>query len=68
MTDAELIKKSKIAWHDNKDKYINLPIYASDGTHLIDISFKREGDNWVGLMLHEVMVELVNFADSLRRP
>lgn len=68
MTDQELIIKSKIAWHDNKAKYINLPIYATDSTHLIDISFKKEGDDWVGLMSHEGMVELVKFAEALRRP
>ena len=68
MTDQELIIKSKIAWHDNKAKYINLPIHATDGTHLIDISFKKEGDDWVGLMSHEGMIELVKFADALRRP
>ena len=67
MTDQELIIKSKIAWHDNKAKHINLPIYATDGTHLIDISFKKEGDDWVGLMSHEGMVELVKFADALRK-
>jgi hypothetical protein len=67
MTDQELIIKSKIAWHDNKTKHINLPIYSTDGTHLIDITFKREGDDWVGLMSHEGMIELVKFADALRR-
>ena len=68
MTDQELIIKSKIAWHDNKTKHICLHIYATDGTHLIDISFKKEGDDWVGLMSHEGMIELVKFADALRRP
>jgi hypothetical protein len=67
MTDQELIIKSKTAWHDNKTKHFNLPIYSTDGTHLIDITFKREGDDWVGLMSHAGMIELVKFADALRR-
>jgi len=65
MTDKELIIKSMIAWHDNKSTYIHLPIYATDGTRLMDISFKKQGHEWVGQINHEQMVELVQAAAIL---
>jgi hypothetical protein len=66
MTDAQLIKKSKIAWHDDKMRFILLPIYATEGTHLLDIGFEKEGHEWVGRIHHDQMVELVQAAEVLR--
>jgi hypothetical protein len=67
MTDVELIKQSKTAWHDEQSVYIHLPIFSTDGTRLMDIAFKKEGHQWVGGVTHEQMVELVRTAETLRK-
>ena len=67
MTDVELIKQSKTAWHDDQCAYIHLPIFSTDGTRLMDIAFKKEGHKWVGDVTHEQMVELVQMAKTLRK-
>ena len=64
MTDNELIKRAKVAWHNNKTDFILLPIYSTDGTQLLDIAFYKEGREWVGRLRHENMVELVQAAEE----
>lgn len=67
MTDNDLIRRAKMAWHDNETRYIGLPIFSTDGTHLLDISFRKEGCDWTGRLDHESMVELVRTAEVLRK-
>lgn len=67
MTDNELIKRAKIAWHNNKTDFILLPIYSTDGTQLLDIAFYKEGHEWVGRLRHEDMIELVRAAGVHRK-
>ena len=38
MNDNDLIRRAKIAWHNSKIGYISLPIFSTDGSHLLDIS------------------------------
>jgi hypothetical protein len=65
--DEDLIRRAKIAWHDNKQDYIALPIYSTDGTHLLDLACYKQGHEWVGCISHEDMVELVRVAEVLRK-
>ena len=67
MNDNDLIRKAKIAWHDNDTQFISLPIYSTNGTHLVDISFCKEGHEWVGRIRHEDMTEVVRMAEQLRK-
>lgn len=67
MTDDDLIRRAKIAWHNNETKHIGLPIFSTNGTHLLDIDFYKEGHEWVGRVRHEDMVELVRIAEMLRK-
>ena len=66
MDDNDLIRRAKIAWHNNDTQYIALPIYSTSGTQLLDISFYKEGHEWVGRLRHEDMVEVVRIAEQLR--
>jgi hypothetical protein len=67
MDDNDLIRRAKIAWHNNDTQYIALPIYSTSGTQLLDISFYKEGHEWVGRLRHEDMVSLVRLAEQLRK-
>jgi hypothetical protein len=67
MNDNDLIRRAKIAWHNNETQYIALPIYSTSGVNLVDISFYKEGNEWVGRLRHEDMVELVRTAEVLRK-
>jgi len=62
MTEQELIKQAKLAWHDNECKYIAIPIYSTDGTHLLDVLFYKEGKQWAGRIWHEDMIQLIELA------
>ena len=64
LNDTELIKRAKIAWHNNKTDFILLPIYSTDGTQLLDIAFYKEGREWVGRIRNEDMIELVKAAEE----
>jgi hypothetical protein len=66
MDDNDLIRRAKIAWHNNDTQYIALPIYSISGVQLMDISFYKEGKEWVGRVRHEDMVEVVRIAEQLR--
>lgn len=66
MDDNDLIRRSKIAWHDNDTQCIALPIYSTSGVPLIEISFYKEGRDWVGRIRHEDMTEVVRMAEQLR--
>jgi hypothetical protein len=66
MDDNDLIRRAKIAWHNNETRFIALPIYSTSGVQLLDISFYKEGNEWVGRVRHEDMVELVRIAEQLR--
>jgi hypothetical protein len=67
MNDNDLIRRAKIAWHNNETQYIALPIYSTSGVQLLDISFYKEGHEWVGRLRHEDMVELIRTAEVLRK-
>lgn len=67
MDDNDLIRRSKIAWHDNDTQCIALPIYSTSGVPLIEISFYKEGHDWVGRIRHEDMSEVVRMAEQLRK-
>lgn len=67
MTDDDLIRRSKVAWHTVNTKHIALPIFSTDGTHLIDVAFFKKGHLWVASVLHEEMVELIRTAEVLRK-
>ena len=67
MNDNDLIRRAKIAWHNNETQYIALPIYSTSGVNLVDISFYKEGNEWVGRLRHEDMVELIRTAEALRK-
>jgi hypothetical protein len=67
MNDNDLIRRAKIAWHNNDTQYIALPIYSTSGVNLVDISFYKEGNEWVGRLRHEDMVELIRTAEALRK-
>ena len=67
MDDDDLIRRAKIAWHNNDTQHIALPIYSTSGAHLLDIAFYKEGHEWVGRLSHEDMVELVRVAEVLRK-
>jgi hypothetical protein len=67
MNDNDLIRRAKIAWHNNETQYIALPIYSTSGVQLLDISFYKEGHEWVGRLRHEDMVELIRTAEALRK-
>jgi hypothetical protein len=66
MDDNDLIRRAKIAWLDNETRFIDLPIFSMNGFKLLDISFYKEGHQWVGRVNHEDMVELVRIAEQLR--
>ena len=66
MDDNDLIRRATIAWHNNDIKFIALPIYSTSGVQLVDISFYKEGRNWVGSIRHEDMTEVVRMAEQLR--
>jgi hypothetical protein len=66
MNDNDLIRRAKIAWHNNETQYIALPIYSTSGVQLLDISFYKDGHEWVGRLRHEDMVSLVRLAEQLR--
>jgi hypothetical protein len=66
MDDNDLIRRAKIAWHNNETQYIALPIYSTSGVQLLDISFYKEGHEWVGRLSHKDMVEVVKIAEQLR--
>ena len=66
MDDNDLIRRAKIAWHNNNTEFIALPIYSTGGVQLLDISFYKEGHEWVGRLRHEDMVEVVRIAEQLR--
>ena len=67
MNDNDLIRRAKIAWHNNKTDFILLPIYSTDSTWLLDIAYYKEGNEWVGRIRHEDMVDLVHLAEQLRK-
>ena len=67
MDDDDLIRRAKIAWHNNTTPFIALPIYSTSSAHLLDIAFYKEGHEWVGRLSHEDMVELVRVAEVLRK-
>ena len=67
MNDNDLIRRAKIAWHNNDIQFVALPIYSTNGTHLVDISFYKEGHDWVGRIRHEDMSEVVRMAEQLRK-
>lgn len=67
MGDDDLIRRAKIAWHNNTTQHIALPIYSTSGAHLLDIAFYKEEHEWVGRISHEDMVELVRVAEVLRK-
>ena len=67
MNDNDLIRRAKIAWHNNDTQYIALPIYSTSGVQLLDISFYKDGHEWVGRLRHEDMVSLVRLAEQLRK-
>jgi hypothetical protein len=67
MNDNDLIRRAKIAWHNNETRFIALPIYSTSGVQLLDISFYKEGHEWVGRLRHEDMVELIRTAEVLRK-
>lgn len=67
MNDNDLIRRAKIAWHNNKTDFILLPIYSTDSTWLLDIAYYKEGNEWVGRIRHEDMVDLVRLAEQLRK-
>jgi len=64
MTEQELIKQAKLVWHDNDCKYIAIPIYSTNGTHLQDILFYKEGKQWAGRIWHEDMIQLIELAED----
>jgi hypothetical protein len=64
--DNDLIRRAKIAWHNNDTQYIALPIYSTSGVNLVDISFYKEGNEWVGRLSDKDMVEVVKIAEQLR--
>ena len=66
MNDNDLIRRAKIAWHNNETQYIALPIYSTSGVQLLDISFYKEGNEWVGRLSDKDMVEVVKIAEQLR--
>jgi hypothetical protein len=66
MNDNDLIRRAKIAWHNNETQYIALPIYSTSGVNLVDISFYKEGNEWVGRLSDKDMVEVVKIAEQLR--
>jgi hypothetical protein len=66
MNDDDLIRRAKIAWHNNDTQFIALPIYSTSGAQLLDISFYKDGHEWVGRLRHEDMVSLVRLAEQLR--
>jgi hypothetical protein len=66
MDNNDLIRRAKIAWHNNNTEFIALPIYSTGGVQLLDISFYKEGNEWVGRVRHEDMVEVVRIAEQLR--
>ena len=66
MDDNDLIRRAKIAWHNNDTQYIALPIYSTSGVNLVDISFYKEGNEWVGRLSDKDMVEVVKIAEQLR--
>jgi hypothetical protein len=65
--DNDLIRRAKIAWHNNETQYIALPIYSTSGVNLVDISFYKEGNEWVGRLSDKDMVELIRTAEALRK-
>ena len=67
MNDNDLIRRAKIAWHNNETQYIALPIYSTSGVNLVDISFYKEGNEWVGRLSDKDMVELIRTAEALRK-
>jgi hypothetical protein len=64
--DNDLIRRAKIAWLNNDTQYIALPIYSTSGVNLVDISFYKEGNEWVGRLSDKDMVEVVKIAEQLR--
>ena len=66
MNDNDLIRRAKIAWHNNDTKCIALPIYSTSGVPLVEISFYKEGHDLVGRIRHEDMSEVVRLAEQLR--
>jgi hypothetical protein len=66
MNDNDLIRRAKIAWHNNDTKCIALPIYSTSGVPLVEISFYKEGHDWVGRIRHEDMSEVVRMAEQVR--
>jgi hypothetical protein len=66
MDDNDLIRRAKIAWHNNDNQFIELPIYSTSGAHILNIAFSKDGNEWVGRLKHEDMVSLVRLAEQLR--
>ena len=66
MDDNDLIRRAKIAWLNNDTQYIALPIYSTSGVNLVDISFYKEGNEWVGRLSDKDMVEVVKIAEQLQ--
>ena len=67
MSDKDLIKQAALAWHNEEQDHITIPIYSTDGTPLLELSFYKEGHEWVGRIAQEDMVELVRTATVLRK-
>ena len=66
MDEQELIRRSQVAWYDNTGKYIYVPVYSGDGIPMRDIAFRKEGEEWVGRLSHDGMVEMIQFAEEHR--
>ena len=66
MDDNDLIRRAKIAWLNDSTEFIALPIYSTSGVNLVDISFYKEGNEWVGRLSDKDMVEVVKIAEQLR--
>jgi len=67
MTEQELIGLSRMAWVTEDSRHIPIPVHSTDGTHLLDIAFYKEGHCWVGRIHHDEMVTLVKEANALRK-
>jgi hypothetical protein len=64
--DNDLIRRAKIAWLNDNTDFIALPIYSTSGVNLVDISFYKEGNEWVGRLSDKDMVEVVKIAEQLQ--
>jgi hypothetical protein len=64
--DNDLIRRAKIAWLNDNTEFIALPIYSTSGVNLVDISFYKEGNEWVGRLSDKDMVEVVKIAEQLQ--